>query len=218
MTAILTPIPTGVFLCTLAQVKERYGIARDVDDDRINGFIAKATERINNEYCREFVPGSSGEIRTFDVNSRIVDLFSFDLRAAETVILHPEAEEPVTLVQGADYALRANPLTGTYGKIRLSQVLSLSSEYAANFGYARLEVTGNWGVWESTAEVAEDVNDAAIITVGSWISRPAAQMTGYPADLGVGQAIVPTATPGFDIPFQAHLKLQRYKAQALAVF
>jgi len=219
MTAILVPIPTGIFLCTLAQVKARYEIGGAGNDDKISDFIAKATERICNEYNREFIPGASRATRIVRAESHLVDLFPYDLRSAETIILHPESDEELTLVEGMDYTLGpADPLTGTYGRVKLGKLLSLQSQFSAAFDYAQLEITGDWGIWATTSDVAEDVNDAAIITVGSWISRPSAQIAGYPADLGVGQAIIPSATPSFDIPFPAHLKLARYKRGLIAVF
>lgn len=197
-------------LCTLAQVKARLNKTTSDYDDRIDALIAALLPTVNARYGREFMPGATTK-RTFPVTSRFVSLGASDLRTVTTVKLHPETTSPTTLAENTDYALMpvgADPLTGTYGAIRLAGTLSVSSDFLTAFGVAQLEIDGAWGCWTTVTDVPEDINTAAIECVLAWINKPVAQI----GVLGSGEPrqVEPAVPSTWDIPSSAHRKFQAY--------
>ncbi len=200
-------MPTAA-LCTRAQVKAFGNISGIGSDDLIDARIPVALQRLNLSTGREFMPRST-ETRTFDVYDACVYLHGCDLRTATTVILHPESvTEARTLVAGTDYILDVDRLTGTAGMIRLSDRLCLVSNRYVNFGHAQLSVAGEWGVWEDVADVAADVNAAAIECVLSWTDKAVEGAAQY--QLGTGGNSQPSMGASWDIPFSAWRKMLSY--------
>jgi len=101
-----------------------------------------------------------------------------------------------------------NPLTGTFLDIQLGANVSLVSTLSNNFGYVQIEITGNWGIWSTESDVPEDVRQAAITTVLSWLDRPSAEISAINA---IGEAgRLPSSGGTWEIPFSSHMILQRY--------
>jgi hypothetical protein len=201
-----TGAPTG--LCTLAQVKARGGNATTQQDALISSLIPLALQRLNRATGHEFMPYTT-EARTFETDERWVHLYGYDLRSATSVVLNPEAvSESVTLVAGTDYALDIDPLTDAAGVLRLARGVSLGSTYASNFGKVKLTITGAWGCWNSATDVPDDLNQAAIECILSWIDKPTAIVTGYDT-YAPGNGLPPNPA-SWDIPRSAWLKLQPY--------
>ena len=206
-------------LCTLEQVKDRVGVTTTDDDGLINSVINAVTRAIMVRYGREFVPRIASNTRIFAAHNRWVNFKSFDLRAAASVILHPEGAGARTLTEDEDFTLEpigGDELTGTYLALRLSQALFLDSDFARRFGKAKLQITGDWGVWADATSVAADVNEAAIETAASWLDRGVLKVTGINA-LGEPHGATPASAQGWDIPLSAHRKLMPY-ARNLGVY
>lgn len=206
-------------LCSLQQVKDRIGVNGSEDDDLINGIIASVTRTIMVRYGREFVPQTDNVTRIFAVVNRWVNLRSFDLRSVSSVILNPAENCERVLAEDRDFTLEpvgGDELTGTYLAIKLSDLLLIGGDFSRKFGKARLQVTGNWGIWADATDVAMDVNEAAIETCVSWLDRGALKVTGA-NNFGEPHSAGPTTTQGWDIPFSAHRKLMPY-ARNLGVY
>ncbi len=206
-------------LCTRAQVKDAIGIPGTADDARIDALISEATRTIMRRYGREFVPWTTAT-RTFVVQKRLVDLAPHDLRSAASVVLSPGTPDAQTLVANTDYALL--PIggaegTNTFLQLRLAAGFTVRSESLSRFGFAQLQVTGNWGVWADATTVAEDIRRAAIETVLSWLDRPSASVAGLQELGDPHRALAPTAQ-GWDIPLSAHRKLSAYNTRNLGVY
>lgn len=205
-----TPATGTIGLCTTTQVKDRIGITSNGDDTRIDTLIAAATEAFNARFRREFMPRVT-EKRTVSVDGYLVDLGLWDLVSATSVKLHPEATTPTLLTAGTGYALwpvESDPLTGTYGLIKLASSVDITSTFRSEFGVAQLEIEGTWGIWSDVTEVPEDVNEAAIETVLSWLDRPTALITALEG--GDPRGVEPAPAASWDIPTNAWRKMQPY--------
>ncbi len=213
------------YLCTNQEVKDALIIgatAPSSSADLIDALIEAATSTIAATYGREFVQAASGYVtRSFRVDGRLVDLAPYDLRsvgASGSVTLNPEdAEDTDTLVANTDYVLLpfgGDALSSTYTYLRLADDLTISSDLATSFGFARLDISGLWGMWANAAAVPADVNRAAVETVMAWLDRPAADM----AMLEGGEpiAIMP-AVRGWAIPSSAHSRLRLW-SRSLGVY
>lgn len=212
VTGVIEPV-SSVSLCTLEQVKEKVGIPVETTDDdaRITRLIRSATEVIQRQYKREFVPQVS-ETRQFRVDRRDIDLSPFDLRSITTATLHPKATTPTVLTVDTDYTLTPHDgalKTATYLGIRLGADVTLDSDFSDDFGYSLLDIAGAWGVWATESAIAEDINLAAIETVLSWLDKPTQEVAGLDS-LGEVRQLQPS-TSTHDIPFSAHLKLEKYE-------
>jgi hypothetical protein len=202
--------PSVDMLCTLAQVKARIGFENSQYDDRIVGLIGALTPVVNARYGREFM-GQTTATRTFPVRHHSVDLGKCDLRTASAIVLHPEATVPVALTANVDYVLDpvgGDELTGTYGAVRIANTISLQSVLATKFGLAQMEVTGEWGIWATTADVPADINQAAVECILSLIDRPSANISGMSS--GAMRETAPVIPATWDIPFGAHRKFLPY--------
>ena len=211
ITGVVEPV-SSVGLCTLEQVQRLPNITTTDDDARIADLILAATRVICNKYEREFVPQIAATARTFKVERNHVSLSPFDLRSATTVKMHPEESSPTTLTAGTDYNLQpvgTDPLTATYRDIQLGVNVSLVSTLSNNFNYAQMEITGEWGIWATESDVPEDVRQAAITTVLSWLDRPSAEISAINA---IGeQGRLPSSGGTWEIPFSAHMIFMRYQ-------
>lgn len=200
-------------LCTREQIKERLHITKSDDDARIDQIIAAILPTFNMRFGREFMPHVT-EARTFPVTGFLVVFGAHDLRAATSVVLHPE-DAALSLAAGGDYELGAFDL-GATGRLRLSSRLDLMSQHLSDFGSAQIEITGDWGCWASTVDVTEDVNDAALVTALSWLDRSSSDI----AMLGGGDPrfMEPSTGKGWDIPFAAKLKMDPHSRTNMGVW
>lgn len=211
-----TDLTSVVGLCTPEQVKDRLGITKPASDDKITAAIAAVLPTFSNRYHREFM-GHVTETRVFDTSTRFVSFGDMDLRQATEVVLDPDGTATV-LVEGVDY-LRwpIDELTGTAGHIKLAAHVNMLCPAFTAFGTVPVAVTGAWGIWADVADVPDDVNEAAIITVGSWISKPASDMAGIAG--GEPRAVEPGMPTTWDVPFAAHVKMLAYsRATGLGVY
>lgn len=165
-------------LCSREDVKQGWEATGNTNkrDPQIDATITAVSAHVMRRLERELVPKSTGAVRTFRLDSYGLDLVPFDLRSASLVRLHPESGSPVTLTSGSDYALEPvqKPL-GTYTKLHVAGLIPLVSTFATRFGYAQIEVTGDWGVWDLPT-VPMDIRNAVAQTVRAWMSQPVSQM------------------------------------------
>jgi hypothetical protein len=135
--------------------------------------ITRASDEIMDFCKREFAPATASATRRFRVYPHrkldghfYVDLDPYDLRSVTSVTLHPESASPVTLIATDEYILdpEGKP-EGTYTAIRLSPVLSLSSEVQSRFGFAYLDIAGAWGF----SAVPSNVEKWALVTIWTWM-------------------------------------------------
>ncbi|MEZ5101170.1 MAG: hypothetical protein R3C15_15490 [Thermoleophilia bacterium] len=169
-----------VDLCTVQQVKDAFepAIAGTGRDAIIERAITNVSRQIIGLCERELTPKTDGQARLLQVplernrdGSVTVDLTPWDLRAATLVELHPEATTPTTLVADRDYLLE--PLgapQGGYKRLLLSRYAYVLSDHALRFGYARLRVTGNWGLFD-TGDVPAELREACVLTVRAFIRQ-----------------------------------------------
>jgi hypothetical protein len=208
MSPILTPIPASPgLLCTRDQVKARIQITFSGSDTLIDDLIATVLPTVTNRYGCEFMPQTNGETRTFDVRHRLVDLTGCDLRTATSVVLDPNGT-PNTLTAGSDYILLPCRLTGTYPQMRISDALGIDSAFSRGFGAAQLAVTGDWGIWGTTADVPADIQEAAIECVLSWMDKPVSDIGAI--DSSTVRQQMPGVAQSWDIPASAHRKFSPY--------
>lgn len=200
-----------VDLCDVDDVKLALDMTTTNYDELIESLIPAASAALAQRYQREFIgPGSndSGGTRTVRVMGLLVDLSPWDLRTVGSVVLHPE-ESVQVLTQNSDYALQpvgGARLGGSYQQIRLSGRLALgTSTMAQEFGYAQLQVAGDWGCFGGTVTVPEDVRRACVLTVASWMDRGAAE---YGMGGDGGREMVPDRQATYAIPASAHALLQ----------
>lgn len=207
-------------LCSIGDVKVAFEPAMQVTtrDPRIAGLITAATLMFNQQLDRELTPQSTGVTRRFRVayegddlrTGQEIDLAPYDLRSASSVVLHPESSTPLTLVEDTDYILEPlnAPDTGTYTRLKLSDWLVYASEFQLRFGYANLDITGDWGAW-TTDTVPQVVREACVDTVRSWMRQnPAAYAYAEQNDPGM---LTPAPVATFSIPPGAWKKVQYLK-------
>lgn len=147
-------------------------------DTLIQTLITSASVTLMRRLEREFTPQSTAA-RTVKVRTEesqvdgtiVVDLAPWDLRSITSAQLHPEDVSPIALTANTDYALEPiGAPQGSYQRMRLSRFLVVVSNFQIRFGYAQLQITGNWGLW-NTAAVDNDVRDACVLTVRSWLRQ-----------------------------------------------
>ena len=202
-------------LCSLTDVRSEAEIpASDTSRDTlIGGLITAASDAIMKEVDREFAPASTGVTRRFRVDNYGLNLAPYDLRSVTTMTLHPESTSPQTLTANTDYELTpVNSSSGTFQSVRFSSYRSdlLVSDHTYRFGFAQVDITGNWGF----ASVPTVVNRAAVLTVLAWIRRDVAAL-GLSNDFDVSQPQSPTT---FGIPYEARRLLASYYRQRMFAF
>lgn len=206
-------LPSGD-LCSLEDVRESLGTPTSdrTRDARILTLIPVASQEIMRAVEREFAPTVAATARTFQINRdfRQLDLKPYDLRTATTVKIHPEAS-PTTLTANTDYVLGPIPARdGVYKWIRFSDLLNWNSTLQRRFGYAQVEVTGDWGF----ASVPRDVREAAVLTVHTWLRRDVGAMD--LEDLQTAQQLGMPLPGTYSIPAGAWKKLRPYQRAPFA--
>lgn len=193
-------------LCALSDVRAALEIPNSDTsrDTLIQTLITAASDAIMAETDREFAPVTNGATRRFQSSTFRLSLAPYDLQIATTVTLHPESTSPVTLVASQDYQL--DPTTsrwGTYTAMQFSAYLASlpSSRTPFAFGYALVDITGNWGFPTIPTEVAR----ACIITVAAWMRKDVATLVGPEMDLAGG--IAPPFPPTMEVPNAARALL-----------
>lgn len=158
---------------TLDEAKDQLELSGTGSDDLVEALITAASRALNARLDRELTPRTDGATRRYRIPQG--GSVAVELRAATTVTLDPQTGGPTTLAAGEGYALGApDPVTGTYPTLIVASDVYSDSTFLARFGYAELEVEGDFGAW-ATANVPEDVKRAAIVTVGSWLDRAVAE-------------------------------------------
>lgn len=204
-------------LCTITDVKQGMepSLKTTARDGRIAALISSVSREIMDELERELVPLTAGATRTFPVTYNgerqgiIVPLVPFDLRAATTATLHPEASSPRVLTANVEYVLEpVNKPQGSYGQVRLSNLLPLTSDFSSRFGFAQLSIAGDWGLF-STATVPRSIVEAAVLTVRAQMRQnPAAYAYAEQQDPG---SLTPTIPETYGIPPAALKKLRPWR-------
>jgi hypothetical protein len=196
----------GAALCTRQQVKARSLITTIAQDATIDQLITTVLPKVSTRYGCEFMPHTTGT-RTFDFDHRLIDLVASDLRSATSVVLDPNGT-PRTLTPGVDYILRPCRLTGTFEEIQLSAALTIESDFSRRFGMKQIEVTGDWGIWDTVADVPDDIQEAAVECVLSWLSKPVSDISAI--DSQAPRQISAGIAQTWDIPLSAHRAFQPY--------
>jgi hypothetical protein len=206
-------LDTGVDMCTVADVQLRFGTTDD-PPGIIQAAITAASRTANQRYHREFTPQTSGQTRTFRMDSSVLVFPDDDLRAASAVVLDPNGS-PTTL-QATDFRLQPAGLStlGTYTGLMVSQLISIVSGTSLAFGYAEVAITGDWGAF-STATVPEDLRNACVETVGSWLDRAVAEYASSIATQGDDFQATPDRFAGYAIPPSAHSVFDSYSRMTL---
>ena len=207
--------PGSVDLCTVTDVKRAMepAMTSTARDGRIAALIPAASRALMDELERELVPQTTALTRRFPVHYNgdpqgiIVPLTPYDLRAATTVTLHPEGTGQV-LAAGTDYTLEpVQNQQGSYSRLRLSNFMymSLISTFSQRFGYAQLDIQGDWGLF-TTQTVPRSIVEACVLTVRTWLRQnPAAYAYSEASDPGT---LTPELPAVYSIPPGA-LKLIR---------
>jgi hypothetical protein len=190
-------------LCTRADVKQAFETtgSSSARDARIDAAITAVSVHIMSKLERELTPKTDNAARTFavplDAPHAIVNLVPFDLRNADQVRLHPEGS--AVILAATEFALQpTHKPDGSFVMMQIADTATLQSAFALQFRYAQVEITGDWGIWD-TAQVPPHVREAAAQTVRSWLR----QGTGLAAlaDRGVDAPGVQTEPPQtFAIP------------------
>lgn len=160
--------PTGIDLCTLADVKTAMELTDASLDLVIPDAITAVSRAILDVTGREIAPATASAARRFRVTATYVDLSPYDLRTATAVVLDPDAQA-VTLNAHTDYELlpTGGDRDGVYTAVRISDFVSLMSTKMLAFGFADVSITGAWGY----ASVPPAVKRACIVAVRSWMRR-----------------------------------------------
>jgi hypothetical protein len=185
--------PSGIDLCTVSDVRLylQKATGEVAQDGVIQSFITAASQEIADYTQRDLAPIASATNR-FRVDGYLVDL-DHDLRTVSTMTLDPDGA--ATVLTAAQYSLLpiGTDLQGTYGQVKLSMTLNLTSARAVLFGYNELSIAGAWG----PASIDPAVAHAAIITAGLWIRREVAARGVLSPDLEVDAFdLQPRSIPG----------------------
>jgi hypothetical protein len=209
-------------LCTIDDVKaaSEPPITNNSRDTIIQTLITSASIVLQSQHLeRELTPQSTAargaRVRTQERQvdgTLVVDLAPWDLRsvAAGGLVLHPEDAAPIALTANSDYVLEPfGAPQGSYQRIRLSRYLVVISNFEVRFGYAQLQINGNWGLW-NTATVDADVRDACVLTVRSWLRQnPGAYMADLNAALD--KNVQPNIPSTWFVPRAALSRLKRWQ-------
>jgi uncharacterized phiE125 gp8 family phage protein len=152
-------------LTTVDQVRAFLQIrGEDTEQDQIIAALIKRASAVIERYAgREFAPRPDLEARSFTYNGRrVLQLGSFDLRAADSVVDYAGESGQRTLAADEYLLEPASSRDGTYQWIKFTRRHHRHHRHAR-----RVTVTGLWGM----AAVPPDVEDACIKTVGMWLKR-----------------------------------------------
>lgn len=199
----------SIDLTTIDSVKEAITLPdNNTDlDSQLPGLITQASQAIMNYCKREFAPVTVGATRRFKVDSYHVDFSPWDLQSVTTVALHPETTNPMILTAGQFMLKPINPQRGVYQSLDFSGFLVIISQTLMAFNYGLVDITGTWGF----PSIPNDVQRAANITIGSWLTRTAPGSSGaygIPTSSGAGANLFRN---DWDIPWAACKLLGRYK-------
>jgi hypothetical protein len=206
-------------LCTVADVKAATEPQMETTsrDAIIQTLITSASIVIQEQKLeRELTPQTDGAARIVRVKTQeaqvdgtlLVDLAPWDLRSVTGALLHPEDASPIALTGNQDYSLEpVGAPQGSFQRLRLSRYLVVVSNFEIRFGYAQMQITGNWGLW-NTDGVDPDVRDATVLTVRSWLRQNPG--TEFPA-LQPENGVQPTVPATYDVPAVAMRRIKRYQ-------
>lgn len=199
-------LPTGLDLCTLADVRlaQRLPDGEDTDQDDLRETnITDASQTIE-RWCARELSDRGTLTRTFAYRGlRSLPLAPYDLRSVSSLDV-----DGTVLTQNADFYLEPLPSQdGTFQRIDfegypISQVRSL---YWRSRPRRVVTITGAWGM----AAVPVDVKRAAVETVKAWMDR------GSPDTYDSSDArMVGDSPSGFDIPWSARKLLANFRVRA----
>lgn len=213
-------------MCTVDDVKSALepSITTTTRDVLIQSLVTAAAKAVNLYLDRELTPITSSATRRFylepyDIGYR-VEFGWCDCTSVTSVVLNPEQTAPVTLlgpgntlVEGsslADFNLEpVNSRTGSYARLHISPFLPIFSVTALRLGQPMVDVTGSWGVY-STSTIPNDVRQAAILTVRSWLRDNPASYAFADVEREPGH-IAPAIPATFGIPPGACRLLAAYR-------
>lgn len=198
-------------LTTVAAVKAQLETSATSADAVIADLVTAASAAIRTWTSREFA-GPDDETRSFDVDGYAArsrfGLRIGDLRSAPTEVTFLDRTGVGTLDPLTD--LEYLPLVRRLG---VDPITNLRTSGAAPFGFGSgvLQVRGDWG-WPA---VPEDVEQAAIVTVRSWLRQDSNRWANmYEGD--DGRIIAPTPEGGFMLPVAARQLLANYRLRGIA--
>ena len=204
-------------LCTIADVKvamEMSGSDTSLDP-RLQAAVTAVSGELMRRLERELVPQSTGVVRTFPVSvdaaHAVVNLSPFDLRTITTVKLHPEAGAGAIILSSSEYAGQPTQRPdGTYTRLQIADTSFFSSSFSLLFGYAQVEVTGDWGVW-AVNTIPQWVKDEVALAVRARIRQSAASDV-YSQNTDGGQ-VMTAPPPVYGLPratLEAFAHMQRW--------
>lgn len=217
VTAVAPPgaAPADSNLCTLADVRlelEHRG-AYTGQDSKITELIPPASKQIMREYEQEFAPATAATTRRRRVlpgrkirGAVAVDLAPYNLRAVDAVTLHPEAAVPDVLAATEYKLMPVEKHDGVYRYLLLDARLSYLSDTLETFGFALLDVEGDWGF----ASIPTEVRRACALTVAAWVQRTTAVGAGS-VDDDEPRQILPDRPTNFSIPPAARRMLATWR-------
>lgn len=197
--------PTAGALCTLADVRAYLQKpAGDVEQDELlELLIARATAAIH-DYTQRELCDQGTLTRRFLVRGRVADLGRRDLRVATAIVLHPESDAPATLAATTGYTLHPPGQTaeGTYRLVKVASDAAVDSDHAARYGYALVDITGQWGA----ATIPDAVRQACVICVARWFRRDVAATVsvnvGTDEETDAGPESLPIGTRALLTPYR----------------
>lgn len=158
-------------LCTLNDFREisQIPISDRKRDQLVQNMIPIASDAITRYSRREFAPVAGTVTLRFQVDNLTVNLDPHDLRSVSSVSLNPESSAPITITSPTQYTLEpVGAPWGTYQYLRLSRTnLSWYSTTLINYGYALVDIAGQWGF----GTVPPAVKMACVRTIESWVDR-----------------------------------------------
>jgi hypothetical protein len=200
-------------LITLEDVRQFLGVdPQDTDKDGITEeLIHRASARIIQATGREFAPVTAttrrfrvtyDQFRTGGAGRLSIPFTCFDLQpnteaTPVVVTLYPDTANASVLVEGQDYLLEPhNPMGGVYTRLvinLLCPALMQTTQMRIMWGFDYVDVSGTWGF----PIVPDDIIDACVDTVASWLDRRVASAMQVPTTPDITG---PAVSQGFDIP------------------
>jgi hypothetical protein len=198
-------------LCSLADVRMLLELPANerTRDELILDSIDEVSDQIVGDFEREFAPQTNATTRRFRVTRLTVDLTPYDLRAATSLSLHPETTSPTALSSAnGDYRLNPEqPTEGVYTTITISSKIAATvynSDTLRWYGYALLDVAGDWGF----PSVPKIVRRAASDTVASWLRR---DIPALGLDVSELTSLPPEVAATLDVPLAVRRRLNRFR-------
>lgn len=200
-------------LATLADIKLQMETDVTTTDDVIEAHLAGAVEAIERYTGRRIAPlDVSATDRYFDAEDsydpRRRELWVWDLSAAptEVQILDSAGDSAATLTISDDLVVLPRNRRSWEPVERIRLRPSVVSPTPGQ----EIRVRGLWG-WPA---VPEDVRDACVVTVRSWL-RQAPVGGGYD-EFGEGRPMAPAPAGGWMLPMAAKQRLRPYRRMGIA--